>query len=132
LLASFDRDGDLLVSAAELEAGIAREFARADANHDHVVDPAEYQAWSLRALGGLYAPFRQDIDRNANGQITFDEFAAELRARAQRYDSNGDGVIEHADLVRQQSNSDDELQLLTPQRGVSGGVDNGGPSRRRH
>jgi hypothetical protein len=130
LFASFDRDGDLLISTPELEAGIAREFARADANHDHVIDPAEYQAWSMRALGGIYPPYRLDMDRNADGKITFEEFAAELRARAHSYDSNGDGVIEHADLVHPQGG--DELQLLTPQQGApSDGEDSAGPRRRR-
>lgn len=134
LFASFDRDGDLLVSNAELEAGIAREFARADANHDGSISAAEYQAWSMRALGGVYAPYRLDLDRNADGPITPDEFAAEFRARAHRYDSNGDGVIEHADLVRQQAAVDDDLQLLTPQGGGQQGSDDqgdSGPPRRR-
>jgi hypothetical protein len=130
LFASFDSNGDLLVSVAELEAGIAREFARADADHDHIVSPAEYQAWSLRALGGEYAPYRLDIDRNADGQITFDEFAAEFRARAHRYDSNGDGVIEHADLVRQQA-ADDDVELLTPQDRQGGDQGEAEPHRRQ-
>jgi hypothetical protein len=131
LFASFDRDGDLLVSRAELEAGIAREFARADANHDHVIDPAEYQAWSMRALGGIYPPYRLDMDRNADGKITFEEFAAELRARAHSYDSNGDGVIEHADLVHPQAGGDD-VQLLTPQPSApSEGEQGAGPRGRR-
>jgi hypothetical protein len=131
LFASFDTDGDLLISATELEAGIAREFARADANHDHVVSPDEYQAWSLRALGGAFPPYRLDVDRNADGQITFEEFAAEFRARAHRYDSNGDGVIEHTDLVHQQA-SDDDLQLLTPQGAGAGDAgDDSRPRRRR-
>jgi EF hand domain-containing protein len=132
LIASFDRDGDLLVSAAELDAGVAREFARADANHDHLIDPGEYQAWSLVALGGVYAPFRRDIDANGDGHISFDEFAAEFRARGHRYDANGDGVIEHADLVHGPANADDDVELLTPQStGVAPDAGEDGPRRRR-
>ncbi|MFT3728401.1 MAG: hypothetical protein QM759_11310 [Terricaulis sp.] len=132
LFASFDRDGDLLVSPAELNAGIVREFARADANHDGAIDAAEYRAWSQLALGGIYAPFRQDVDRDGDGKICTDEFAAEFRARAHRYDSNGDGVLEHAELVRSASGADDDLQLLTPQSGGGQGADDGGgPPRRR-
>ena len=113
LFAGFDRDGDLLITSRELEAGLVREFARADADHDGFVNAAEYQAWSLRALGGVYAPFRLDVDRNGDGQISFDEFAAEFRARAHRYDTNGDGVIEHADLIHG-AISDDDPELLAP------------------
>lgn len=137
LFASFDRDGDLLVSGAELDAGIVREFARADSNHDGSVSAAEYQAWSERALGGAYPPYRLDVDRDADGHITTAEFSAALRGRAQMYDRNGDGVIEHAELVRQQSqtSSDDDPQLIDPNyRQDDGQSDSGygrGGGRRR-
>jgi len=130
LFAGFDRDGDLLITQAEVEAGIAREFARADANHDGLISPEEYQAWSLRALGGAYAPYRTDMDRNGDGQITFAEFAAELRQRAHDYDSNGDGVIERADLVRG-STDNDELQVLSPHGANNEPGEDQGQTRRR-
>jgi hypothetical protein len=133
LFASFDRDGDLLVSTPELDAGIAREFARADADHDGAISPLEYQAWSILALGGVYPPYRLDMDRNADGQITREEFATELQDRARGYDANGDGVLEHAELIHAQANHDDDVQLISPQAGGQdmGGNGSGPPRRRR-
>lgn len=102
MLVSFDADGDLSTSAAEVEAGIAREFARADANDDGSLQPIEFQSWSTAVLGGsLLGPFRLDFDRNVDNIITQAEFEAEIRARVRDYDANEDGALTRAEFVRQ-------------------------------
>jgi EF hand len=130
LFAGFDLNGDLLIGAAELTGGITREFTRADRNHDGAISPQEYQAWSVAALGGVYAPSRLDMDHDADGRITFEEFSAELTARAHVYDSNGDGVIEHTDLVRPPSTGDDVV-LVDPQGNYGNGRERSGEWTRR-
>lgn len=94
MLVSFDTNGDLSVSADEIEAGLNREFARADANGDGSLSPIEFQNWSTSVLGGgPMGPYRLDFDRNVDNTITRAEFDAEIRARVQQYDENGDSVL---------------------------------------
>lgn len=101
MFVSFDADGDLNVSTAEIEAGIAREFARADTNRDNQLQPIEFQNWANVVLGGgQIGPFRLDFDRNVDNVITREEFDAEIRARARDYDSNEDGAISRSEFVR--------------------------------
>jgi len=98
---SFDTDGDLRITQAELETGIAREFARADSNHDGSISPLEYQAWAASALGGdSLPPFRLDFDRNVDNVITQKEFHDELAARFHSYDANNDGAVTRDEFLR--------------------------------
>lgn len=101
MLVSFDADADLSVTRAEAEAGIAREFTRADANADGALAPIEFQNWSNLVLGGTQiGPFRLDFDRNVDNSITREEFDAELRARVTSYDSDENGAISRPEFVR--------------------------------
>jgi hypothetical protein len=102
VFSGFDSDDDLRISAAEIEAGIAHEWARADANHDASLQPLEFQNWSTTVLGGGQTPpYRLDFDRNVDNAISAEEFRAELLARAHEYDTDEDGALTRADLVRQ-------------------------------
>jgi hypothetical protein len=102
LFAGFDDDHDARIDEAELVAGIAREFAQADANGDGSIAPIEFGAWSRLALaGGQGAPYRLDFDRNVDGAVTQEEFHAELTARAREYDRDHDGVLMRAEFVRE-------------------------------
>jgi hypothetical protein len=101
LFVGFDDNHDARIDAAELTAGIAREFTRADGNGDGSVAPLEFGAWSRLALAdGRGAPYRLDFDRNVDGVITQQEFHAELEARAREYDKDHDGVLLRAEFVR--------------------------------
>ncbi len=101
MLVSFDADADLSTSAAEVDAGLSREFTRADANRDNALQPIEFQNWSNVALGGTQmGPYRLDFDRNVDNVITREEFEAEIRARVSDYDSDENGVLVRAELVR--------------------------------
>src|SRR5262245_34472199 len=99
LFASFDANNDLRIETAEIEAGVAREWARADANNDGELAPIEFQNWMMLALGGSNAPpYRLDFDRNVDNSITRAEFETEMRSRAQDYDENSDGVLARAEF----------------------------------
>lgn len=101
LFVSFDADADLRVSGAEIEAGLAREFARADANRDASLQPIEFQNWSASALGGgQVGPYRLDFDRNVDNVVTSAEFSTEIQARARDYDADENGMLARAEFVR--------------------------------
>lgn len=115
---SFDTDNDMRVTSAELDAGITREFARADANHDGSLQPIEFQNWSNAALGGqMLPPYRLDFDRNVDNVITAEEFRNELTARAHAYDANDDGVLTRDEFIRPIN------QTRPMMRGPEGGED---------
>lgn len=101
MFVSFDGDGDLLVSTAETEAGVAREFSRADANGDSQLQPIEFQNWANTVLGGgQMGPYRLDFDRNVDNAITRDEFSHEIQARASEYDQDQSGGVSRPEFVR--------------------------------
>lgn len=101
MLVSFDADGDLSVSAAEIEAGLSREYARADANGDTQLQPIEFQNWSNLVLGGSQlGPYRLDFDRNVDNVITRAEFDTEIRARVGDYDADESGALARNEFIR--------------------------------
>lgn len=101
MFVSFDTNADLSVSADEIQAGIEREFARADANHDGQLQPIEFQNWSNIVLGGsAMGPFRLDFDRNVDNVITREEFVNEINARVRDYDTDGNGSLSRSEFVR--------------------------------
>jgi hypothetical protein len=102
LFGDFDADGDFSVTNAEIEAGVTREFARADSNRDNSIGPIEFQNWANQVLGGtMTPPYRLDFDRNVDNSISAEEFRDEILARARAYDSDENGVVTRAELVRQ-------------------------------
>lgn len=101
MFVSWDTNGDLSVSPDEIEAGINREFERADSNHDGRIEPIEFQAWQMAVLGGgQMGPYRLDFDRNVDNVITREEFANEIHARVRDYDTDENGSLSRAEFVR--------------------------------
>jgi len=101
VFATFDANGDVRIDVAERDAGIAREWTRADANGDGTLPPLEFQTWMTQALGGSNAPpYRLDFDRNVDNAITRTEFETELVARFDDYDADKDGVLTRTEFVR--------------------------------
>lgn len=101
MLVSFDTDGDLSITTAEVDAGLDREFRRADANGDGSLAPIEFSNWSTLVLGGgQMGPYRLDFDRNVDNTITREEFDTEIRARVHDYDADGSGTLSRAEFIR--------------------------------
>lgn len=101
MFVSFDADQDGRISVAERDAGIVREWARADRNRDGSLTPLEFSDWSLLVLGGAQLPpYRLDFDRNVDNAITEAEFVTELRSRAEDYDANHDNAVTRAEMLR--------------------------------
>lgn len=130
LFSRFDTNLDYRISKDELNVGIDRAFASADADGDKSISPLEFETFSQTALGGKSAPpYRLDFDRNVDSHITPLEFKTELLAIAEGLDTDKDGVL-----------SQEELTKVTPgakepgERGANGGPDGGerhGPPGRR-
>jgi hypothetical protein len=115
MLVSFDTDGDLSISAAEIDAGLEREFARADANQDGSIQPIEFQNWGNLVLGGGHlGPYRLDFDRNVDNVITREEFDTEIRGRVSDYDGDENGVLARSEFVRLIGQTRPPRQRLTP------------------
>lgn len=101
MFVSFDSDGDLSVTTAEIDAGLQREFTRGDANGDGNMQPIEFQNWANAVLGGgQLGPYRLDFDRNVDNVITREEFDTEIRARVGDYDSDENGVLSRTEFIR--------------------------------
>jgi hypothetical protein len=101
MFTAFDADANFQVTMTEVEAGIARELSRADANGDGSVGPIEFQNWSNVVLGGgMTPPYRLDFDRNVDNVISAEEFRTEILARAGEYDADESGAISRAEFVR--------------------------------
>jgi Ca2+-binding EF-hand superfamily protein len=98
LMLSYDENSDGTVTRDELEAGLKRQFAVCDLNHDGRVNIAEMQAENdrrFRAFGTAASPL---IDWNQNGQIDFDEFATTARSVFAELDSDRDGKLDKNEL----------------------------------
>jgi Ca2+-binding EF-hand superfamily protein len=98
LMLSYDENSDGMVTRAELEAGLRRQFVAADVNRYGYLDAKEMQAENdlrYRAFGVSYSPL---IDWHQNGKIDFDEFAATARSVFEELDKNHDGKLDKDEL----------------------------------
>ncbi len=101
LYASFDGDGDYLISAGELSAGIARSFKFADSNNNDVLSLVELDAWRALALGSRdVLPGNTQFDKNFDSRVNRSEFSGVLSRIFTSADKNGDGVLGFDELTR--------------------------------
>jgi Ca2+-binding EF-hand superfamily protein len=99
LFASFDTDGDGMVTREELSAGIRSAFSEADTNEDGTLTALEQQAWAANL------PIRDDtlanpvrFDPNLDRIVTFEEFESVLLQIARSYQDD-QGVIDIRNLL---------------------------------
>ena len=99
-IAGFDRDGDMIVTKAEFDAGVERSFAFGDKDRDGRMSLLELADWSEVALGNRGAlPGQFDFDSNGDDSISRDEFIAYFNARFTALDTNRNGALERSELV---------------------------------
>lgn len=91
LFASFDQNGDFLMDAEELSAGLDRAFTTLDEDGDDEVSMIAYSDWAEVALTGRYVrPNGPGIDADLSGSVTRAEFTAAFEQLAANYGlSNG-------------------------------------------
>ncbi len=121
LLRYVDKDGN--VTRAEMEAGLRKDFAAADTNHDGVLEMDEVRAVNEKRWTEDQAAASPLVDWNHDGVVDFNEFAATARSLFDQLDTNGDGVLSPQELNPRG----------TPQskpKGQEGGQGQGGRRRR--
>lgn len=84
-------DGTL--SRAQMETGLHRDFAKADANHDGCLDENEVRAVNAERWKEDASTASPLIDFKHNGCVDYDEFAALPRSIFDQLDASGKGVL---------------------------------------
>lgn len=101
LLFKADANGDRVVTFEELQAvapDVTQEqYNKLDRNADGVITPEDLPDAPADPRDALLALIR-GADANRDGVVTEEEFAAAAQAGFERYDTNGDGVIDAADM----------------------------------
>jgi hypothetical protein len=99
-IAGFDQNGDMIVTKAEFDAGVARSFAFGDKDHDGKLSLLELAEWSEATLGNRGAlPGQFDFDRDGDDSISHEEFIALFNARFAALDLDKDGALRRSELV---------------------------------
>ena len=124
LLGAYDLDKDGSLSRDELEAGLKKDFADIDTNHDGRLSAAEVavendRRW--RVDGPQSTPL---IDWNHDGWVDLDEFANATRTLFGQLDTDVNGV-----LTRQEMRGPGENDRPAPGRPVPRGGNGGPPGR---
>ena len=91
LLHYTDEKGD--VTRASMEAGLHKDFAAADKNHDGVLEPDEVLAVNEQRWSEAESASSPLVDWNGDGVVDYDEFAATARALFDQLDPKNTGVI---------------------------------------
>jgi len=112
------------VTRAEMEAGLRKDFAAADKNHDGVLEPDEMRAVNQARWNEDKSATSPLVDWNGDGVIEFNEFAATARALFGQLDRNNNGVLTPDELEaggagprRSGSNQDQENRDRRGRRG---------------
>ncbi|MBZ9678718.1 EF-hand domain-containing protein [Mesorhizobium sp. ES1-1] len=107
LFRRIDTNGDRKLAFSEIQAARAQMFDRIDANRNGQLDAGEVRAavervkskrdFQATQLAGLQTQADR-MDRNGDGRISRDEFAAFIPDRLLRADTNGDGALSISEL----------------------------------
>jgi hypothetical protein len=125
LLHYADKTGRL--TRPDLEAGLRRDFAAADTNHNGVLDPDEVRAVNQARWTEDQSAISPLQDWNGDGVVDFSEFAATARALFNELDRDGNGVLTPDELIANRggpANQNGDQQ--NKPRGGSGGRGSGG------
>ena len=107
LFLRIDNNGDRKLEFSEIQAVRAQMFDRMDLNHNGLLDADEVRAaveqvkskrdFQAAQVAGFQAEASR-MDRNGDGRISRDEFAAFIPDRLLRADTNGDGALSISEL----------------------------------
>lgn len=98
LLTRYDANEDGIVSRAEMEAGLAAEYAAADADHDQCLNNLEMRAENEHRLardGGQASPL---ADWNLDGCVNMAEFSSAVRSYFNFVDKSKNDEVDVAEL----------------------------------
>ena len=104
VVASFDADGDAVVTPAEVRTSAERVFLASDQDGNGTLSGIEISGFSQRHLGAAYAvPGRIAFDPNGDSVSTLEEFTSVWIAELTRLDANADGAVTREEMIRQVS-----------------------------
>ncbi len=100
-----DSNADGALSKAEIDAEVARTWKALDANADGVLVVAERrgQRGQGSAMAGFVDQHWDEVDANADGRVSRDEFAAVAQRMFQRGDADRDGTVSAEELKSMQA-----------------------------
>lgn len=125
-IAGFDADGDTLVTRAEYDAGVIREWTRADTNGDGSMGAIEHGAWAERTLGSLGGlPSLLDLDQDGDDRVSREEFIRFFARHFATLDKNADGTLTRTELISLRM--DPSMQGRPGVPGTPGAPGQGGP-----
>jgi len=131
-IAGFDGDGDTRVTRAEFDAGVAREWRRADVNGDGNVGAIEHGSWAERTLGSQGAlPGLLDLDADGDDRISRDEFVHFFAQRFLALDKDKDGVLSRSELISLRVDPGGSLPPAAPGTAGEPGAAGGKPGKPR-
>ena len=125
LLRYADKDGKVTRSA--MEAGLRRDFAAADTNHDGVLEPDEMRAVNEKRWSEDQSATSPLVDWTHKGYVDFNDFAGTARSLFDQLDVKSQGVLAAQQLKALQCGprgQGEEQQEERPHGGRRGG---GGP-----
>lgn len=101
LFASFDKNADYKINAAELAAGLETAFKSADKDRSKTLSLFELEDWRVAALGSLdAAPGNLAFDKDYDQRVTPAEFDYALNFVFKAGDKDDDGVLEFSEVVK--------------------------------
>ena len=98
LMITYDGNSDGMVTRAELEEGLRRQFVAADVNGDGRLDGSETRAENdrrFRASGTGASPL---IDWNQDGFVSVEEFGTTARSVFDELDRDHNGVLDSDEI----------------------------------
>ena len=127
VVASFDADGDAVITPAEVRSGAERVFQASDQDGNGALSGIEISGFSQRHLGAAYSvPGRIAFDPNGDSVSTLDEFTSVWIAELTRLDANADGSVCREEMIRQVSLGQQGQGRPGGGRGGRGGPGGGG------
>ena len=108
-----DRDGDGVVTKAELEQLQSERFQRMDTDGDGVLSAEElYQGLQRERAERMH----RRLDRDGDGRVSLEEFSAMPLQHFSRLDRDGDGQVSKEDLRRKGPGKDKAKRRDSSQR----------------
>lgn len=100
IFTGFDSDNDRIVSRAELDAGLAREWAEMNTNFSGKVSPITFETWQINAMGSKEAlPSRVTFDQDLDTMVSESEFTDLLTQIFIDMDKDGDNALSREELT---------------------------------
>jgi hypothetical protein len=119
LLLRYDANNDRQITRDEVTAGVKKDYAAADTNHDGKLSPDEVQAENQRRWtqeGPQSSPL---MDWNMDGNVSEDEFAGAVRSLFTTVDRDKDNIVTVEELRAPRITAPPPRPQIQPQTGGS-------------